>query len=128
MDNYSETRNDDIALTICLWRNFYPEYITRQGYIRLINLFDLPREDGIKRVRAKIQNDEFRLLPTLRKVALKRKLNIEEWQRALEYPVPRPAREVIANYPDTKMQDQLIAKKEGRKPTIIIKLKQVTLF
>ena len=55
-----ETRNSDIALTLAIWKKFYSEFLKYDKYDRLWvqvkNLYDLPREDNIKRLRAKIQN------------------------------------------------------------------------
>ena len=54
--------------------------------VMLKELFELPREDNIKRIRAKIQNDEKRLLPTKWEVARKRGILEDEWRVAMGYP------------------------------------------
>lgn len=48
-------------------------------------LLDLPREDNVKRVRAKIQNEEHKYLPTNPDVLIKRGILEEYWQDALGY-------------------------------------------
>ena len=86
LENYPETRNDDIDLTIKVWQHFPPlnedtgrnvkiiySDKTNKYYIALDDLHWLQREDHIKRIRAKIQNNEKRFLPTNPKVAEFRK-------------------------------------------------------
>jgi hypothetical protein len=86
-----ETRNCDIRLTIEIWKRFYPDRIrktlTGGGGIYLDDLYDLPREDNIKRYRARFQNDENKYLPTDWKVAKRRKINEGVWREALGYPI-----------------------------------------
>lgn len=48
--------------------------------IELGKIMDLPREDNIKRIRAKIQNEEHKYLPTTLEVARQRKISEEEWK------------------------------------------------
>jgi hypothetical protein len=81
LDQYPETRNNDIDLMIKVWTNFTPInedtgqqvkiHLSEKGnyYIALKDLHWLQREDHIKRIRAKIQNEEKRFLPTNQKVA-----------------------------------------------------------
>jgi hypothetical protein len=86
LERYPETRNDDIALTIKVWENFPPfnedkgEQVkiifsqkTGKNYIALDDLHWLQREDGIKRIRADIQNKDGLWLPTDPRVAEFRK-------------------------------------------------------
>lgn len=85
-----ETRNDDITLMIELWKKFYPNHIKR-GYqgtigIWLSSLYDLPREDGIKRVRADWQNTKHKYLPTRLAVAIARGVTEDEWRVSMGYP------------------------------------------
>ena len=82
LENYPETRNDDIALTIQVWRVFHKEKLNFE-YVKLSDLVQLPREDNIKRVRAQIQNKEKRFLPTDWEVAKKRQINEENWREAM---------------------------------------------
>ena len=55
--NIPETRNSDITLMIEVWRRYFPQRIKRgqtgEEGIWLKDLYDLPREDNIKRERAK---------------------------------------------------------------------------
>jgi len=87
LENYEETRNSDITLMIQIWKCFYNSKIIGSGMIRVSDLYELPREDNIKRIRAKIQNDPIkpRFLPTDLKIALQRGMNEEEWLKAMGY-------------------------------------------
>jgi len=85
-----EARNSDIKLTIAIWIKYYPDYVldTSQGDksgIFLDALFILPREDNIKRIRAKIQNEEKKYLPTDPEVRKKRSISEEDWYDYLGY-------------------------------------------
>lgn len=84
-----DTRNSDIALTIAIWRKYFPQRIESfngDEFIRLRDLYDLPREDNVKRVRAFWQNDKRLFLPTQWPVARARGFNEDEWRVALGYP------------------------------------------
>ena len=89
LEDVPETRNSDVLLMIHLWKAFYPEHLKtdEQGYsiIRLWDIQEMPREDNIKRVRAQIQNEEARFLPTLPDVAKKRGILEDVWKKALGY-------------------------------------------
>ena len=86
--NLPETRNSDIALTIALWKKYYPAYIkvaTKESGgaefgIYLSSLYTLPTQESIKRIRALIQNDEHKFLPTEEKIRRARRIK-EEWYR-----------------------------------------------
>ncbi len=98
LKNLEETRNSDIKLTIAIWIKYYPDYVldTSQGEksgIFLDALFILPREDNIKRIRAKVQNEEKKYLPTDPIVRAKRKISEEEWYSYLGYAVRNPNQE-----------------------------------
>lgn len=98
-----ETRNSDITLMIKIWVRFYTPYIFGEGSergssVRLKDLYELPREDNIKRIRAKFQEealkrindgkergDEQFYLPTDPKVAKQRQINRAIWEKALAY-------------------------------------------
>lgn len=84
-----ETRNSDITLMIEIWKRFYSKNIK---YVRdtdecvlLKDLYDLPREDNIKRIRAKFQNDKKnpQYLPTDQKIAEQRGILAEVWREAM---------------------------------------------
>lgn len=81
-----KARNSDIALMIGIWEKYHFTRLKKREadgkvYVALSDLYDLPREDHIKRIRAKIQNEEKRFLPTSEKVAKQRKLNMGEWYK-----------------------------------------------
>jgi hypothetical protein len=83
LDKYPLTRNSDIGLMIALWKIHFPKYIKvggggRQG-IWLEDLFNLPREDHIKRIRAMFQNDKGLYLPSDPAVRKQRKISEEKW-------------------------------------------------
>lgn len=83
-----KSRNSDIRLTQMLWWKFYKHSLLQQNgtvYVDIKKLFDLPREDNIKRIRAKIQNVEKKWLPTDPEVAKKRGWEIDEWRGYLGY-------------------------------------------
>ncbi|MCK4554886.1 hypothetical protein KAU19_08100 [Candidatus Parcubacteria bacterium] len=98
----SDCRNSDITLTIEIWKQFYESKITitvnKFPCVALKDLYDLPREDNIKRIRAKlseealnristgqIEGDEHFYLPTSGKVAYQRQISQALWQKALGY-------------------------------------------
>lgn len=78
------------------WQNFLAEFdevLLKGGYVSMVedkvvpvamvelkNIMDLPREDNVKRIRAKIQNEEKKYLPTSLEVAKQRKINEEDWR------------------------------------------------
>lgn len=93
MQEIPKTRDSDKLLTIEVWQRFYPQWI-RNGLVPLMNIMDLPSQDGIKRVRANIQNVEHRLPPTSWKVAEARHWLIEDWQSALGY-LPQRKKEPV---------------------------------
>lgn len=83
------SRNDDIRLTQVVWYTYHRPLIhmvNGEPYVSLQNMSKLPREDGIKRVRAHIQNDLHEFVPTDKKVAEKRGMNEVEWRNYLGYP------------------------------------------
>jgi hypothetical protein len=101
LEKFPATRNSDITLTQQLWMTFHKGVLLfseQYGYCaQLTKLFDLPREDNVKRVRAKIQNTEFLFLPTSLGVAKKRGWHEEDWLKYLrtkpsvETPVVEPS-------------------------------------
>ena len=83
------SRNSDIRLTQVIWATYYPKHLKRidgHWYVAMQDMYDLPREDNIKRIRAKIQNDLHEFLPTDPEVARKRGWEIDEWRSYLGYP------------------------------------------
>ena len=76
-----ETRNSDIALTIAIWKRYYGV----EDSITLNRLYDLPREDNVKRIRAVFQNDNNHFLPTSEEVRKKRGIEESKWREYLGY-------------------------------------------
>ena len=90
LQNYKDTRNSDIGLTILVWKLFYNDYIftdeNGQASINLCKLHKLPNQDNIKRIRAKFQSNKGKkgkYLPTLKEIAIKRRMKEEEWRNFL---------------------------------------------
>ena len=86
LEKIPETRNSDKRLTIELWKRF-TDKIGLDNKVNVEDIMELPSQDGIKRVRCVIQNDEGRLLPTRLDVVKKRGQNEREWRIALGYSV-----------------------------------------
>jgi hypothetical protein len=80
-----DARNSDIALTILIWQRWYGVSVAQDGSVPLHRLLDLPREDNVKRVRAKYQNEEHKYLPTNPDVLVKRGIAEDYWRDALGY-------------------------------------------
>lgn len=102
--NEPETRNSDVLLTRRIWERYYPQRIVdtpRGPAVLLESLMDLPREDNIKRIRAKF-NEKGKYYPTDWKVAQARGIQENEWRSVLGYPAKertiRPTRQ--ASYMD----------------------------
>jgi hypothetical protein len=88
LEKYPDTRNDDIVLTRVIWQVFYSHLIQGEGkskFVLLIDLNKLPREDNVKRIRAKIQNEQKKFPPTEYAVAKKRGWAEQEWRNYLGY-------------------------------------------
>ena len=88
LEKYPETRNSDVKLTNSIWVEYYRDRlktIDGKAYVALVDLYDMPREDNVKRIRAKIQNEENRFLPTTLEVVRQRKINEEIWRNKLGY-------------------------------------------
>lgn len=72
---------------LCIWRQFYNQYIKsddRQQMIDIESLYELPREDNIKKIRAVLQNEKGIYLPTDPQVRKKRKIEEYVWQYYLK--------------------------------------------
>lgn len=87
--NVPESRNSDITLLIEIWRRFYPQRVKRgasgEEGVWLKDLYDLPREDGVKRIRASF-NHEGKYFPTDWKVAKGRGIEEDRWRVEMGYP------------------------------------------
>ena len=59
LEHFPDTRNSDICLTIKIWESYYSHklYKAKDGnnYVCLENMYDLPSEDRISRVRRIVQ-------------------------------------------------------------------------
>ena len=89
LESDEQSRNSDIRLTQMYWWTHHKEHmevINGRAYILLADLNKLPSQDGIKRIRAKIQNDHKEYLPTDKAVAIKRGMTEVEWREYLNYP------------------------------------------
>jgi hypothetical protein len=83
-----KARNDDQFLTLSIWWRHYPEYFIVHEckyYIKADAVLSLPREDNIKRLRAKIQNEERKYLPDDPIVRKKRGISEEVWLKYCTY-------------------------------------------
>jgi len=87
LEKYPEARNDDAVLTLRIIEAYLPDdvrmIVVQEGekpvpFVRYRALIRV-REDQVKRVRAKIQNEEGRFLPTDERVRKARKISEEAW-------------------------------------------------
>lgn len=88
LENYPKTRNSDVRLTAQVWATFHSNAlmtVNGEYVVRIKDLFTLPREDTVKRVRAAFQNDENKWLPTDPSVREKRGISEQEWRKHLGY-------------------------------------------
>lgn len=95
LKKYPATRNSDITLTNSIWYEFYNNKLVKEDcngkidyFVRLKDLYDMPKQDDVKRIRAKIQNKENRYLPTSEKVAKQRRINEHTWRAYMGYDNP----------------------------------------
>ena len=90
LEKYPETRNSDTKLTSAVWLEFYKQFLFTApdgtcAAIKLLDLYKIPHQDSVKRIRATIQNKENKFLPSDPEVRKKRKINEEEWRKFLGY-------------------------------------------
>lgn len=98
LERYPETRNSDIKLTNAIWITFHKEtlipiqgQLAKEYTVKLTDLYSLPREDHIKRIRAKIQNPNHKTgypgkyPPTEEKIAIRRGWLKEYWLEKMGY-------------------------------------------
>ena len=91
-----QSRNSDIRLVQVMWYNYHRDKLVelpdKTYAVRLRDLFDLPREDHVSRVRRSIQEEAMRkiekgfmswkvYLPTSVEVVRQRKMNEANWSR-----------------------------------------------
>ena len=79
--NYPETRDSDLALLHKIWDVFHGV----RGSVELRHMYELPREDAVKRIRAMF-NAEGRYYPRSWEVAKHRGIEEDVWRNALGYP------------------------------------------
>ncbi len=97
LEKDEQSRNSDIRLTQSIWFNFHRDKLfeNEKGKlcINIQDLFDLPREDNIKRIRAKIQNDQHnpQFLPTSIEVRRQRGILEQTWRAYLGYLTENPS-------------------------------------
>lgn len=113
LKEYPETRNSDITLTIKIWEIFY----AKDNKIDVRDLYELPREDNIKRIRAKFcQEKKPWAYPTEIKIMRARRIKEIEWRIALGYKPPEKivhfevkdgAREVVKSVSESKIEEFL---------------------
>lgn len=85
LQEYPETRNSDITLMLKIWEVFH----STDGMIETKKMYELPRHDAVKRIRAKFcQENKAWAIPTDWKIAKARKINEEKWRLALGYKAP----------------------------------------
>ena len=87
LEHQPDTRNDDVLLTYRIIEQYRPDDVRQVEvdgkpvlFIRARAVFAV-REDQVKRIRAKIQNELGEFLPTDPEVRRKRKISEEAWQR-----------------------------------------------
>ena len=97
LENFPKARDSDQWLTIKLWAVYFPsriheeklnegtEFETIRKFVYLEDIMALPREDNIKRLRAKIQNEEHKWLPTTIEIAKKRHIEESVWINYVNY-------------------------------------------
>lgn len=82
------SRNSDIRLTNYLWIKHYGGRLFKDNdgkwSVRLIDIYGLPREDDVKRIRA-LFNNKGMYLPTDPEVIKQRRLNELQWRKELGY-------------------------------------------
>jgi hypothetical protein len=83
--NGIEARNSDIALMILIWQRWYSVGTNSDSIVHLQRLFDLPRQDNVKRARALFQNVEHKYLPTNLETLRYRRIEQAYWEEALGY-------------------------------------------
>jgi hypothetical protein len=87
LQNLPGTRDSDIKLTLNIWKKFYPDklkVIDDQYYVKAKDLYELPREDNVKRIRAKF-NEQDKYLTDNPEIRKQRKQKEIEWLVDLGY-------------------------------------------
>lgn len=85
LEKYPDTRNSDILLTRSVWHEFHNSSIfihNGRPAVYAEDLMDLPREDHVKRLRARL-NSKGKYLPTNEGVLKKRRLLEKQWHNKM---------------------------------------------
>ena len=89
LKEFPKARDSDQWLTLKIWQVYFPDWVVTlpDGTIavRFRDIMNLPREDNVKRIRAKIQNEEGKWLPTTWKIAHQRKIEESVWRNYVNY-------------------------------------------
>lgn len=88
LENDEPSRDSDIRLTNYIYVNYFQEKLIKiddRWAVKLTSLYELPKEEDVRRLRAKIQNEEGKFLPTSEEVRIKRKISEERWRNYLGY-------------------------------------------
>lgn len=88
LQTYPNTRNSDIKLTLNVWIKYYPskvKFVKDKWFVALNDLYELPREDNVKRIRAKF-NQQNLYLPTDPEVIKQRRQKEMEWKQQMLMP------------------------------------------
>ena len=93
LQKYPETRNSDVKLTNSIWVEYYNKYLIRDECgnlaVKLIDLYELPTQESVKRIRAKLNEQGF-YLPTSEEVLKQRRLLEKKYR--LEYSPSNPSK------------------------------------
>lgn len=112
LQDVPETRNSDITLMIEVWKRFYSHKLQGMA-VALQDLYELPREDNIKRLRAKF-NEYGKYLPTSWEVAQQRRIDEGVWREYMrKFPVNGV--QVTGVTPPSGVSKSIIIKSSSRK-------------
>lgn len=86
-----ESRNSDITLTEEIWKRYFKSRLKLRNedqllYVSLKDIHELPREDHVKRIRAKF-NEKKMYMPTDPEVIKRRRHAEKSWRKDLGYGV-----------------------------------------
>lgn len=118
--NVPETRNSDILLTHKIWEIYHCSKLFSNGTgalsVRLVDMYDLPREDNVKRIRAQF-NAQGKYYPTDWKIAEARGLKENEWRTFFGYPEKEETR--IPTKVESYMDPVRSFEKEVAQPSLL---------
>ncbi len=114
LEAYQETRNSDLTLMIKVWEVFYSDFLL-DGAVPLKALYELPREDSVKRLRAMFTAKGL-YYPTTWEVAKARAINEDEWRVAVGCPVKNEIPEQKPSYIPPSFITKVLTFNSKRKP------------